>query len=120
MKKQLALLTLATIVAMPTSAFAQSQYEQYDPTFTEQQKQEWLANQGLTEIRALKQKGFSLVEPLCAPRRKGYRRRLDSDHGRQKSDGFCPVPANVPRSVTDSGLLEVQPREIGRSRCDHR
>jgi len=65
MKKQLALLILATIVAMPTSAFAQSQYVQYDPTFTEQQKQDWLAHQGLTEIRALKQKGFSLVEPLA-------------------------------------------------------
>ncbi|MGX9808007.1 S8 family peptidase [Exiguobacterium acetylicum] len=65
MKKQLALLTLAAVVAMPTSAFAQSQYVQYDPSFTEQQKQDWLAKEGLTEIRPLKQKGFSLVEPLA-------------------------------------------------------
>ncbi|WP_294742139.1 S8 family peptidase [uncultured Exiguobacterium sp.] len=65
MKKQLALLTLAAVVAMPTSAFAQSQYVQYDPTFTEQQKQNWFAKEGLTEIRPLKQKGFSLVEPLA-------------------------------------------------------
>lgn len=64
MKKKLALLTFAVVVGLPTSAFANSQYVQYDPTFTEQQKQSWLSEQGLQEVRELKQDGFSLVEPL--------------------------------------------------------
>lgn len=65
MKKQLALLTVAMTVGLPTSAFANSQYVQYDPTFTDQQKQTWLHDQGLEEVRPLKQDGFSLVEPLA-------------------------------------------------------
>ncbi|WP_313635672.1 S8 family serine peptidase [Exiguobacterium sp.] len=92
MKKQLALLTLATIVAMPTSAFAQSQYVQYDPTFTEQQKQEWLANQGLTEIRALKQKGFSLVEPL--------------EHLEEKDIDADLIPITDVKRATDSAQFQ--------------
>ncbi|WP_029333480.1 S8 family peptidase [Exiguobacterium oxidotolerans] len=65
MKKQLVSLTVALAVGLPTTAFASSQYVQYDPTFTDQQKQTWLKDQGLKEVRPLKQDGFSLVEPLA-------------------------------------------------------
>ena len=92
MKKKLALLTFAVVVGLPTSAFANSQYVQYDPTFTEQQKQTWLSEQGLQEVRELKQDGFSLVEPLP---------HLDESDVEAEL-----IPVNVAEKAMDSAQLQ--------------
>ena len=92
MKKKLALLTFAVVVGLPTSAFANSQYVQYDPTFNEQQKQTWLAEQGLQEVRELKQDGFSLVEPL--------------PHVDKEDVEADLIPVSVVEKATDSAQLQ--------------